>query len=410
MSESELAARLAAHENAFESLLDLIPAKFYNPEDTANQWNKRKQTKEEAVQAKRSKLDPDQAARRPNKPATKIESPQNAKRDVKRKDKKSQTQQGSRPVAGAQKGLKQTNTKQAKALQTNSNDENSLPTTNGSPTDHDSNAAGNTENESNGNATASTPTAAAERNITDLRARLAAKIAALQSKRKAPGSGVEGAPNSRAAILEARRKKEEARKEKRRLEREAKRDAPDDKEEDGSASHDDSQSDTSDSDEEDSLMFGKVAFSDGQQLSADGTVKGSRKRKQQDTKSALQAAIAKKARLAALPQDKQAKIAESDAWHKVLLQADGQKVKDDVNLLKKAAKRETSTKKKSTQEWKERLATIAKQKAFKQKNREQNLKDRRESKGKAGGHKKGKQIGAYQGKKKANGKSGKGGF
>ena len=50
MADSDLAARLKAHEDAFQGLLELIPAKFYNPEDAANQWNRKKQTKEEASQ------------------------------------------------------------------------------------------------------------------------------------------------------------------------------------------------------------------------------------------------------------------------------------------------------------------------------------------------------------------------
>ncbi|KAI9884275.1 MAG: hypothetical protein M1823_003930 [Watsoniomyces obsoletus] len=54
-----LEERLNRHARSFDGLLSLIPAKYYYGEDTSNQWKKKKQTKEEARQAKRAKLDPD---------------------------------------------------------------------------------------------------------------------------------------------------------------------------------------------------------------------------------------------------------------------------------------------------------------------------------------------------------------
>lgn len=415
MSDADLAARISAHEHAFEGLLDLIPAKFYNPEDAANQWNKRKQTKEEAVQAKRAKLDPDQNGRQTSMQsvkktdeATQTESGTNRKSSKKSIATKNAARPDSVPSTKAnltkkQKQQQQSQNKKSKAKPAGDvKDDLAIPNLNGAQEDDlqvDSPAA----------VDPATP-APPPRNITDLRAKLAAKIEALRSRRKAPGSGAEGAPTSRDAILEARRRKEEARRERKKLEKEARKDAeleiPDaDDDNDNEPSDDDEEADDDvDEGNVDSVSFGRVSFADGDRLNADGTVKGSRKRKQQDPQSALQAALNKKARLAALPDDKRAKIADSDTWHKALLQADGEKVKDDVALLKRAVKRKESIKNKSSKEWKERLASIAKSKALKQKNREQNLKDRKDSKGQKGGHKKGKQIGAYQGKKK--GKSG----
>lgn len=416
MSVSDLAARLTAHEHAFESLLDLIPAKFYNPEDAANQWNKRKQTKEEAAKAKRAKLDPDQMSRKKGTIDEKAHDEEDSSKIspglTKNYDGNAKSSSGDSP----QKNVKQKKGHHAKESTASSKSPRNKSESKALDTNDVHNADAFATHETGDTSIGNIQGALADpgRNITDLRAKLAAKIEALRSKRKAPGSGVDGAPTSRDAILEARRRKEDVRKEKKKLEKEARKDAAqeiesEDDESPKHASADDDESSDGDEDQVDGLAYGKVAFSNGEHLDADGTLKTSRKRKQQDTQSALQAALNKKARLAALPVEKQAKIADSDSWHRALLQADGEKVKDDMTLLKKAAKRKESIKKKSTKEWKERLSSIAKSKALKQKNREQNLKDRRESKGKAGGHKKGKQIGAYQGKK--GGSKGKaGGF
>ncbi|KAK2612103.1 hypothetical protein QQS21_001833 [Conoideocrella luteorostrata] len=59
MAESTLKDRLRDHSKAFNGLLSLIPAKMYYAEDTSDQWNKKKQTKQEAAAARRGKLDPD---------------------------------------------------------------------------------------------------------------------------------------------------------------------------------------------------------------------------------------------------------------------------------------------------------------------------------------------------------------
>ncbi|KAK6506347.1 hypothetical protein TWF506_011263 [Arthrobotrys conoides] len=61
MSEKDIEDRLVKHARAFDSLLNLIPAKLYFTQDNSDQWKKRKQTKEESQAAKRAKLDPDQA-------------------------------------------------------------------------------------------------------------------------------------------------------------------------------------------------------------------------------------------------------------------------------------------------------------------------------------------------------------
>ncbi|KAJ5551319.1 Surfeit locus 6 [Penicillium sp. DV-2018c] len=56
--------RLRSHAQAFDGLLSLIPAKYYyGEEDTSDQWQRKKQTKEQAREAKRAKLNPDANAK-----------------------------------------------------------------------------------------------------------------------------------------------------------------------------------------------------------------------------------------------------------------------------------------------------------------------------------------------------------
>ncbi|KAI9738255.1 MAG: hypothetical protein M1834_008753 [Cirrosporium novae-zelandiae] len=59
----DIEERLKSHAQAFDSLLSLIPAKDYYAKDEDNQWNRKKQTKEEARRAKIAKLDPENATK-----------------------------------------------------------------------------------------------------------------------------------------------------------------------------------------------------------------------------------------------------------------------------------------------------------------------------------------------------------
>ncbi|KAH0014091.1 SURF6-domain-containing protein, partial [Aureobasidium melanogenum] len=54
----DLEARLESHAQAFEGLLSLIPANEYYSKDNSDQWQRKKQTKEQKRQAKRAKFDP----------------------------------------------------------------------------------------------------------------------------------------------------------------------------------------------------------------------------------------------------------------------------------------------------------------------------------------------------------------
>lgn len=227
-----------------------------------------------------------------------------------------------------------------------------------------------------------------EKTQEEFRARLNARLEAMRAARKADGPDGRPAKN-RAELIEARRKKEAARQAAKKAGRqEAKEDEARQKAEEqlarirggsGSPSIFPARS----PEHERSFNFGKVAWEDGQELEG-GLSKflESRKKKgKSDTKTALEAAQKKQARINSYDEEKRKDIQEKDLWLNAKKRAQGEKVFDDVNLLKKSLKRQQKQKDKSKQEWKERLTNVTEGKEKRQKKREENLKSRRDSKG-----------------------------
>jgi hypothetical protein len=227
-----------------------------------------------------------------------------------------------------------------------------------------------------------------EKSQEEFRARLNAKLEAMRAARKADGPDGRPAKN-RAELIEARRKKEAARQEAKKSARQnAKEDEARAKAEEqlarirggsGSPSIFPARS----PEHERNFNFGRVAWEDGQELEG-GLSKFLEQRKKKgksDTKTALEAAQKKQARINGFDEAKRKDIQEKDLWLNAKKRAQGEKVFDDVNLLKKSLKRQQKQKDKSKQEWKERLTSIADGKEKRQKKREENLKARRESKG-----------------------------
>ena len=136
-------------------------------------------------------------------------------------------------------------------------------------------------------------------------------------------------------------------------------------------------------DESTSFSFGRIAFADGQTLSATAsTLLDPRKRKgPSDTTTALQAAEHKRQRIAGLDETKRADIEEKDRWLNARKRVHGERVRDDTSLLKKTLKRKEKAKKKSEGEWRTRLEGVEKSKEMKQKKREENLRKRKDEKG-----------------------------
>jgi uncharacterized protein RhaS with RHS repeats len=131
---------------------------------------------------------------------------------------------------------------------------------------------------------------------------------------------------------------------------------------------------------ESNLAFGRVAWGDGQTLQSDlSGFRDSKKHKgPSDPKTALEAVQKKKARISGLDEMKRKDIEEKELWLAAKKKAQGEKVHDDPDRLKKTLKRKEKAKAKSKQEWKERIAGIEKGKEMKQKKREMNLKRRKE--------------------------------
>ncbi|RHZ58166.1 hypothetical protein Glove_375g90 [Diversispora epigaea] len=74
--------------------------------------------------------------------------------------------------------------------------------------------------------------------------------------------------------------------------------------------------------------------------------------------------------------DKATQLHEKEEWRKALQKTRGEKVKDDINLLKKTIKNKTFKKKSSEKAWKERLQTVSKAITEKQEKRTKNIQER----------------------------------
>ncbi|KAI0886609.1 SURF6-domain-containing protein [Annulohypoxylon maeteangense] len=225
---------------------------------------------------------------------------------------------------------------------------------------------------------------------TNLRARLAAKLQALRDARKAD---VDGKPiRTRQELIEARRQKQAERKaHKKELRRQAKVEA-DQKREEALASARNSPgsilSPAIDLDNDNNFSFGRVGFGDGSQLSHDLThvLNSNKKKGPSDPKTALQKLENQKKRLQDMNEEKRKDVEDKELWLTARRRAEGEKIKDDEKLLKKAVKRKETAKKKSEKDWSARKEGVAKSMKDRQKKREENIKKRRDEKllGKAG--------------------------
>ena len=179
-----------------------------------------------------------------------------------------------------------------------------------------------------------------------LKERLAARIAALRAERKA--DGLDGKPaRNRGELIEARRRKEEARRaHKKELRSKAKEQ---DAEAEAARLRGESGSPLWSSPgvfgppKENNFAFGRVAFDDGTQLdpSINGTVDSMKKKGPQDPKTALDAAQRKHSRLSGLNAEKRANIEEKDRWLNAKKRAQGEKIKDDTSPAEEGAEEKT---------------------------------------------------------------------
>jgi len=240
---------------------------------------------------------------------------------------------------------------------------------------------------------------ASKANIDEFKQRFQKRLEELRAARHADGLNGQPARN-RQELIEARRQKAEQRKaHKKELRRKAKEAEEKRKDEEmalrfspgGSGSLLGSPRSPVDStiSASNNFSFGRIAFADGQRAdpSLSRILEQPKRPGPQDPATALKAAEAKKARLADLGPEKRADIEEKDMWLNAKKRVHGERIRDDTSLLKKALKRKESAKRKSEREWKERIDGISKGKDIRQKQREENIRKRKEAK--TGGNKKG---------------------
>ncbi|CAG8462027.1 8721_t:CDS:10 [Funneliformis caledonium] len=143
-----------------------------------------------------------------------------------------------------------------------------------------------------------------------------------------------------------------------------------------------SQSDLEDgaeSDEDDKNKIITVAKNNGDiKKGVDIKKSGSVKRKIDDVhlKVKLQDKIVKIGRLKRLDPEKAAELQVKEAWDKAFLKAQGEKVKDDPKLLAKTIKKKIIKKRKSEKAWEDRIESVEKSMAERQKTRTENIKAR----------------------------------
>ncbi|CAE6424731.1 unnamed protein product [Rhizoctonia solani] len=352
----ELRASLERHNKAFETLLQLIPAKYYlhqERDDDENgskyQKNKKKQSapkqaiKEATKKARREKLDPAN-----NKTILEIQREAAGLEDSTLRNAK-------------QKG------KQKAANEDSDSDDPDVEMADLSDTPDDSIPA------------VPQPMPSYE-SISTVRAKLHARIDGLKKDRGALTSE----PGSRDELLEEQRRKRGLLREKRRqATRERKRNEEAGKQkkpavQDRAKGHQTkaqlivpdpvpggSSSGTT------NVTFSAVA-------SSGGPSKAKKYATAADPRAALNQLASRNEKLSALPAEKREAIEERSRWEKAEIRAEGGKVHDDATRLKKAAKRKDKEKLKSKVEWNKRKEVLAANMAAKQKKRTDNIAQRNE--------------------------------
>lgn len=365
----------------------MIPAKYYYDDATQDQWQQKKKSKDELQRNKRAKLDPNanlEADDYANGAASAQDVMKNRERNAKEINLPSKREQA--PIADEKV---QENGDEESAM---SDSEPLIPTELQMVFDDDGNEADSTPpalpkvTKKNKKELTEEEKKQKEEKLKQLRAKLASKIETSRAQRKAPGTQAPGAPKSRQQILEERKRKQELRKRKREAEPEPDSESESDSD---SGSESDQEAESESPENDSNVLFGNIVFNDGSRVTSDLTrlrltsqKKSAKGPANKDIKAHLAKLEHKKQKLAQMSPEEQAKYKEKEQWQRLMSHAEGVKVKDDEKLLKKALKRKEKQKLKSEIEWKDRKQVVKDTIAAKQKRREENLKSRRENKGK----------------------------
>lgn len=396
MSNS-LEERLRSNSSAFDSLLALIPAKYYYDEKTQDQWKAKKKSKNQSKMDKMKKLDPEN--NEDDEGSSALEVLQKKTKDAK-------------PVVLPGERFKQLQNMKAKEEdEDEEEDANELNVV----FDDDGNEVQGSDVEEvddeqvdgqddvvekqdipKKNAkkqVSEQEKAQRQKNLEELRAKLQNRIKSMKEKRRAPGTRVEGAPSSREAILIQRKKKDETKKQKKELQSQQAGNDSDssDEEIDNDIDNDvDSEVASKKRKLNDNLakdiMFQNIIFDDGDRATSDLQRLRKVNRKagpsKNDIKAHLKILETKKAKLESKDELEQIKYKEKEKWQKTMLQAEGVKLRNDEKLLRKALKRKEAKKRKSSVEWQERKRSVAATISERAKRREENLQIRKDNKGK----------------------------
>ncbi|KAJ1801402.1 hypothetical protein LPJ59_000329 [Coemansia sp. RSA 2399] len=389
-SIDELKTSLLKHAQAFDELLRLIPPKFYLPEEHAQILNNRymKNTKKDTetkkkteqrkarATAKSARLDPDNA-----KTVQDMQSAKLAKQD-KAKSRPEMAANGTRASVVGDVSM--------------SGDEwedlDDSPSATKMAIDLDGTGGEDAQKHQSDDVKQMPPA----QSINDLRDRLQARIQSLRQKRKAPEDD-----GSREGLLEKRMRRRENTKE---AMAKAKKSASGGvavreqilgKNTPGSMDANNGGAASGEGSVKNNVLFGKLT---------NGTQK---KKKSIQVRQQLANIEGKKKNLEELRKVDASKADEleaKDKWSKALGQAKGEKVKDDVKLLRKAVRREDQKKRKSSREWNDRKEAVKDKIKERSNKREANIKARVDAKKMKNQGKSKKTIArAIKGSKEANG-------
>ncbi|KAG0336671.1 surfeit locus protein [Podila horticola] len=383
--------RIKAHGSSFDSLLKLIPAQYYitkelteEEQNSKYQHNKKRsapkqEIKDRTKKAKKAKLDPEN-----------IKSVSDIQSEMASKGNDSEDENEGEDEDDNDQIMDSDNEEENDVIE----DDSEAPLMGKKTPTHNFDGLLAQVH------TAAQQPAQPPQSILELRAKLEERLAKFRGRRgAAEANNAANKPTSRHAILEARLKRKKDKKASQKLAKE-KRAAGGSEgllvKEALESSMNGGRPSASSINDKGEVRFSKFEFAGLQK----------KKKGPTDAKGQLSMVEAHKEKLAALQvadPEKANALKEKDTWKKALQLAQGEKVKDDVKLLKKTIKREETFKKKSSQEWGERKSTVAKGKDQKQKRREDNLKariDAAKNKGKKDkGDKKGGKPGAKGGKK-----------